>query len=97
MPEYYGNSPVTESRLVEDSTPLAPALRLVDWLVILVISLLPIVNVIVLVIWALDSRGNPNRRSFAQAMLIIFGAEILIMSIFFGYFAGMIYQVFNLI
>jgi len=97
MTEYYGDSSVPERRFEEDNRPMAPSLRMVDWLIILVISLLPLVNVIVLVIWALDIRANPNRRSFAQALLLIFGATTLIMTIFFGYFAGMIYQVFTLL
>ncbi len=97
MTEYYGNSSEPERRFEEDNRPMAPSLRMVDWLIILVISMLPVVNVIVLVIWALDNRSNPNRRNFAQALLLLFGATTLIMSIFFGYFAGMIYRVFTLL
>jgi len=95
MAQYYGESETPlRSYHVEDA-PMAPSLRLVDWIIILVLCILPVVNVIMLIIWALDASGNPNRRNFSIAMLIMFGIEIFIFTIFFGYFSGLIFQAIN--
>lgn len=93
--EYYGSSEPQARSYEASEAPLSPAMRMVDWLIVLIICVLPVVNVIVLIIWALDNKGNPNRKSFSQAMLLLFAVEILLMSMFFGYFVGMIYKVLS--
>ncbi len=51
-------------------------LSLGDFMFIGLILLLPVVNVVVFVIWALDKHGNINRRNLAKAGLIYFGIGI---------------------
>jgi hypothetical protein len=95
MTQYYGESESPQRSYQVEEAPLAPALRMVDWIIILVLCLIPVVNVVMLIIWALDAEGNPNRKNFSIAMLIMFGIEMFIFTLFFGYFTGMIFQVIN--
>lgn len=95
MAQYYGESESPQRSYHVDEAPLAPALRMVDWIIILVLCALPVVNVIMLIIWALDTNGNPNRKNFSIAMLIMFGIEMFLFTIFFGYFSGLIFQAIN--
>lgn len=48
-------------------------LSLGDYLLIGLILAIPVVNIIVLFIWALDKHGNLNRRNLAKAGLIYLG------------------------
>ncbi len=41
-----------------------------DWMITLLFFLLPIVNIIVMAIWAFSSRGNIHRRNFSRACLL---------------------------
>ena len=60
--------------------PYAP-LSLGDYMFIGLILMIPIVNIIVLLIWALDKHGNLNRRNFAKAGLIYLGIGIALSTI----------------
>ncbi len=95
MTDYYTGSQSPQPSYQMEDAPLAPALRLVDWIIILVLCILPVVNVIMLIIWALDVNGNPNKKNFSIAMLIMFGVEMFLFTIFFGYFSGLIFQAIN--
>ncbi|WP_313528842.1 hypothetical protein [Anaerotignum sp.] len=55
--------------------PYAP-LSLGDYLLIGLILMIPVVNIIVLLIWALDKHSNLNRRNLAKAGLIYLGVCI---------------------
>lgn len=90
MNEFNGDQVSPTRRFDLNDAPLAPVMRFWDWLVVLIISLLPIANVIVMIIWAADSKANPNRTNYAKAMLVLIAAYILITAVFFGYFTGMI-------
>ena len=75
---------------------LAPALKFGDWLVMLIVSFIPVVNLILLFIWGLDSKANPNRRNFARAMLVLVGLYVAMLVFYTGYVAGMFYQLGNM-
>lgn len=47
-----------------------PALKVGDWIVVLLLTMIPVVNLIVLLIWAFGSGTNPNKGNFAKAALI---------------------------
>ncbi|KXL51915.1 hypothetical protein CLNEO_26140 [Anaerotignum neopropionicum] len=51
-------------------------LSLGDYMFIGLILMIPVVNIVFLLIWALDSHGNLNRRNLAKAGLIYFGIGI---------------------
>jgi heme/copper-type cytochrome/quinol oxidase subunit 4 len=42
-----------------------------QWLITFLLMAIPIVNIILLFIWAFDSDTNPNKKNFAKAYLII--------------------------
>ena len=42
-----------------------------DWLVTLIITAIPIVNIIMLFIWAFGDNANHNRSNFSKAALIL--------------------------
>lgn len=70
---------------------LAPVLSVFDWVVINVLMMIPLVNIIVLIIWALDANGNPNRTNYAKAYLIIIAIQIVLAVVFLGAFLGLIF------
>ncbi|MBI1177866.1 hypothetical protein GC207_10570 [bacterium] len=43
-----------------------------DWMVTLLILSLPLVNLIMILVWAFSSGGNPNRRNYCLATLLWF-------------------------
>ncbi|MDY0150901.1 MAG: hypothetical protein RBS43_01355 [Candidatus Cloacimonas sp.] len=96
MNEYNSEQASPTRRFDYTEAPAAPVMRLLDWLIVLLITIVPVVNVIVLIIWALDDSANPNRTNFARAALIFVAAQILFMSIYIGYFTGMIVKMANM-
>ncbi|PKN72454.1 MAG: hypothetical protein CVU50_07180 [Candidatus Cloacimonetes bacterium HGW-Cloacimonetes-3] len=74
---------------------IAPVIRMLDWLVVLIIAMVPIANIIVMFVWAFGNTDNPNRRNFAKAFLILMGIWILFSAIFIGQFTGMIVRTLN--
>lgn len=96
MDEYYKEEASPTRRFDHSEAPIAPVMRLLDWLVVLLITVIPVVNVIVLIIWALDEKGNPNRINFAKAALIFVALQIMMTVMYIGYFAGMIVKMANM-
>ena len=43
-----------------------------DWMITLLVLWLPIINIIMYIVWALDTAGNANRRNFCRASLLWF-------------------------
>ena len=42
-----------------------------DYLLMLIILAIPVVNIIVCIFWIIGKNGNPNRRNFAKAWMIL--------------------------
>ncbi|MDD3404344.1 MAG: hypothetical protein PHQ72_13500 [Hespellia sp.] len=58
-----------------DTTPM----KLGDWLVTLLLLMIPCVNIIMMFVWAFgDKTGNLNRKNYAKAMLILLGILLVI-------------------
>ncbi|PIT47012.1 hypothetical protein [Snodgrassella alvi] len=55
----------------ESSAQIAPVMSTVDWLISLVILSIPIINLIMMLIWAFGENDNPNRSNFCKASLVI--------------------------
>ncbi len=60
-------------------------IRTGGYLGIMLLMLIPVVNIILLILWALGSCQKVNKRSFARATLI-FGVIIIALSLVAGYF-----------
>ncbi len=61
------------------------ALGIGDWMLTILVYLIPVVNVIFMAIWAFSSKGNIHRRNFSRAALlwviILLVAYVVAMSI----------------
>jgi len=49
----------------------AEVLSMGDYLLMLILLAIPVVNIIACILWIIGRNGNPNRRNFAKAWLII--------------------------
>jgi cell division protein FtsW (lipid II flippase) len=63
----------------EDASPM----QLKDWLITLLITMIPCVGIIMLFIWAFGSNENLNRKNFAKAQLVITAIGIVLLIIFY--------------
>jgi hypothetical protein len=71
-------------------------MKISDWIIVLILTCIPVLNLIMLIIWSLDKRGNPNRRSFAQAVLIFVAVMLVLSSFYFGQMTGWLFQIMAL-
>ncbi|WKY46497.1 zinc ribbon domain-containing protein [Eubacteriaceae bacterium ES3] len=67
---------------------MSPVLSLGEWMLTLLLLIIPIVNLVMLIIWSADSGTNPSKRHFAQAQLIFMGIGIVLSIIFSLLFAA---------
>ncbi|MDR1638639.1 MAG: hypothetical protein LBT59_02985 [Clostridiales bacterium] len=58
------------------------ALSQTEWCIILFLQIIPCVNVVMMLMWAFSSRGNPTRKRVAQAWLIISACLLILIVIF---------------
>ena len=49
----------------------AEILSVWDYLLMMILMVIPVVNIIVCILWIVGKTGNPNRRNFAKAWLIL--------------------------
>lgn len=59
-----------------------------QWVVTLIITVIPCVNLVFLIIWAVGNGDYPARKTFAQAFLIVYVA-MMVLSFIFGLITGM--------
>lgn len=60
----------------------APALSIGEWVVTILITFIPLVNIIMLFVWGFSSSTNPNKANWAKAMLIWMAIGIVLWLIF---------------
>lgn len=66
----------------------APVMKLAEWIATWILLILPVVNIIMLFVWAFDQKGNPNRRNFARASLIMFASGMILSAYMLGSVIG---------
>lgn len=90
---------LAKERVEEPSLPkikeMAPVISTKEWLIMLLILMLPIVNIIMLIIWALDEEANTNKSNFAKAHLIWMAIGLILSSLFFVLTFGLFMAMFN--
>ncbi len=57
---------------------MAPIMTIGNWIVTMIIMIIPIVNIVMLIVWAASKNENPNRKNWAIAQLIFMGIGIAI-------------------
>jgi hypothetical protein len=65
--------PHTETKLFmnfENQQPQAPVVPTREWVITYLIMIIPLVNIIMLFVWAFGSSENPNKANWAKARLI---------------------------
>ena len=62
---------VKEERTEEQFEEKADVLTMWEYLLILILMAIPVVNVIVCIFWIVGKNGNPNRRNFAKAWMVL--------------------------
>ena len=67
-----------------DNSPM----DLKDWILTLIVLLIPCVGIVMYFVWAFGNNGNINRRNFCRAQLIIFAALLGIYLVFFVLFGA---------
>ncbi len=65
---------------IQDQNPIAPQMSVGEWLITLLILAIPLVNFIMMFVWAFDPTSG--RRNFARAYLILTGAAIALSVLF---------------
>ncbi|MGL5084257.1 MAG: hypothetical protein ACRC68_00805 [Clostridium sp.] len=53
-----------------------------NWLITMLLLIIPIVNIVLMFVWAFGSNVNKSKKTFCQAQLIITGILIVLMIIF---------------
>lgn len=79
--QQYGQNNV-DKNLGMDTTPM----DLKDWVLTLIILMVPCVGIVMYFVWAFGNKGNINRRNFCRAQLIIFAVLLVLYLIFFALF-----------
>lgn len=60
----------------------APVMTTGQWVLTMIVFMIPLVNIIMLFVWAFGI-GNPNRANFCKAQLLIYLIGLLIGSVLF--------------
>ena len=63
--------PVKEEKIEEQFEEKADVLTMWEYLLILILMAIPVVNVIACIFWIVGKNGNPNRRNFAKAWMVL--------------------------
>ncbi|MFH5183269.1 hypothetical protein ACHHV8_11935 [Paenibacillus sp. TAB 01] len=56
----------------------APVLTVKQWLVTLIVLAIPLVNLIMLFVWAFGDQTNPNKKNYARASLLLAAIVIVL-------------------
>lgn len=74
----------------------APIVSVKEWLITNLILMIPMVNIVMMLVWAFGSNTNPNKANYFKAALILFAIVMVIYLVlavvFFGSVAANQYQ-----
>ncbi|WP_010495241.1 hypothetical protein [Paenibacillus elgii] len=74
----------------------APILTVKDWLITMLIMIIPLVNLIMLFVWAFGGGENPSKANYAKAtliwMVIGFAFSLVFMILFAGALGSVLYR-----
>lgn len=84
------NPPVSQAPMYGvDAPQTAPVMSVKDWMITLLIMLIPFVNIIFLFIWAFGGgENNPNKVNWSKAALIFMAIAIVLNIVLFTIFGA---------
>ena len=56
----------------------APVVSVKEWLITNLIMMIPLVNIVMMLVWAFNSNTNPNKANYFKAALILFAIVMVI-------------------
>lgn len=56
----------------------APVVSIKEWLITNLIMMIPLVNIVMMLVWAFGSNTNPNKANYFKAALILFAIVMVI-------------------
>ena len=56
----------------------APIVSVKEWLITNLIMMIPLVNIVMMLVWAFGSNTNPNKANYFKAALILFAIVMVI-------------------
>ena len=68
----------------------APVVSVKEWLLTNLIMMIPLVNLIMMLVWAFSSNTNPNKANYFKAALILFAIVMAIYLVLAVVFLGSI-------
>lgn len=74
-----------ENLELRNETGLAPVMSVKDWAISIIITMIPLVGLIILCIWAFGNKEiNENKKNWAKALVFIQIATIIIVGIIYA-------------
>ena len=90
MEQNQNPAPPNPQRVYSDYNVSAPVMTVGNWIITMLIMCIPLVNIIMLIVWAASSTENPNRKNWAVAQLIFMAVFVILWILLFGMIMGMI-------
>ncbi|WP_455029535.1 hypothetical protein [Neisseria sp.] len=66
----------------------APIVSVKEWLITNLIMMIPLVNIVMMLVWAFGSNTNPNKANYFKAALILFAIVMVIYLVLAVVFLG---------
>ncbi|GFI43256.1 MAG: hypothetical protein HFG82_07395 [Dorea sp.] len=82
------------NQMYEGGQDMSP-MTMGDWLLTLLVAMIPCFGIIIYFVWAFSKTTNINRRNFCRAQLVIIGVVLVIYIIFFMLFGSMLFSMGN--
>lgn len=74
-----------------DQTPLSMG----EWILTILVMMIPCVGLIIYLVWAFGKNGNVNRRNYCRAYLIIYAVILVISILFVVVFGAALFSTFT--
>lgn len=72
----------------QDNAYGMPPVSIGNWIITLLVLMIPVVNLVMLLVWAFSSGTNPSKANFCKATLLIY-AIVFGLFLLLGVFIGM--------
>lgn len=74
--------------MIDQAEPAYKPLTVGDWMITILITFIPIVNLIMYFVWAFSSTSHPSKKTWAQASLIWLLISVVLSAIAFALFGA---------